>query len=105
MMTGRGNVLVEQRNEALNLGGKIDTYNRDILNRLKIDLNMEELAEELAEKLVEEVTSSRKYNVYFDNQQSVYFYFNRIKLHKGAPSTLHAQIEIREPLKTKSEDL
>lgn len=56
-----------------------------------MDVKMEELANELEE----EAKSGKKYNVYSDKQKSVFFYFNRIKSWKAAPSARKAQVEIR----------
>lgn len=37
----------------------------------------------------------RKYNVYSDKHKAVFYYFNRVKLWKAAPSARKAQVEIR----------
>lgn len=97
----------EQGNEAMDLEEEVDPYNLGTLMALsqyrayqthspveameELDVKMEELAEELAG----EVTSDRKYNVYFDKQKAGFFYFNRIKLWKTAPSIRKAQVEVR----------
>jgi hypothetical protein len=92
----------EQGNEVMDLEEEVDPYNLGTLMALsqyrayqshfpveameELDVKMEELAEELAG----EVASDRKYNVYFDKQTAGFFYFNRIKLWKTAPSVRKA---------------
>lgn len=89
----------KQGNEAMDLEEEADPYNLGTLMILsqyrayqsrftveaveELDVKIEELAEELAG----EVASGRKYNVYSDRQKAVFFYFNRIKLRKTAPSS------------------
>ncbi|KAI8644075.1 hypothetical protein BD408DRAFT_414025 [Parasitella parasitica] len=51
--------------------------------------------EELAEELSQTEASGKKYNAYSDSQKSVFYYFNRIKLWKAAPSGRKANIEPR----------
>ncbi|KAL4215273.1 hypothetical protein AB4K20DRAFT_1862527 [Rhizopus microsporus] len=57
----------------------------------ELDVEMEEAAEELSK----EVAGGRKYNVYSDKHKAVFYYFNRVKLWKAAPSARKAQVEIR----------
>ncbi|CAO3654700.1 unnamed protein product [Mucor hiemalis] len=53
------------------------------------------LIEEISEELSEEAKTKRKYNVYSDKQKAVFYYFNRVKLWKAAPSGRKAQVEPR----------
>jgi hypothetical protein len=95
---GQWNIVDEQGNEAMDLEEEIDPYNLVTLLTLsqyrayqgrfpteateELDTKMEEISEELAT----ESTAGRKYNVYSDEQKAVFYYFNRIKLWKDAPS-------------------
>ncbi|KAI9483953.1 MAG: hypothetical protein EXX96DRAFT_632653 [Benjaminiella poitrasii] len=104
---GQGRILDEQGNNAVGWEEEVDPYNlgtlltlshyRAFQNRFptedieELDVQMEELAEELPQ--VE--TSGKKYNMYSNSQKSVFYYFNRIKLCKAAPSGRKTNIEPR----------
>ncbi|KAI9493250.1 hypothetical protein BDB00DRAFT_907518 [Zychaea mexicana] len=104
---GQGNIIDEQGNEAMDIEEEIDPYNLATLMTLAqyrsfqeqfhtepredLDARMEEASQELAT----ETAKGRKYNVYTDKHKAVFWYFNRIKLWKAAPSARKAQVEIR----------
>lgn len=97
----------EQGNETMDLEEEVDPFNLGTLMTItqyrsyqdrfpaepteELDVEMEEAAEELSK----EVTGGRKYNVYSDKHKAVFYYFNRVKLWKAAPSARKAQVEIR----------
>lgn len=92
---GKGNIVGENGNEAMDFEVEFDPYNLGILftltqyrssrNRFlaepteELDVRMEEAAE---------AVTSRKYNVYTDKHKAVFYYFNRVKLWKTVPFVL-----------------
>lgn len=104
---GQGNIVDEQGNETMDLEEEVDPFNLGTLMTItqyrcyqdrfpaeptdELDVEMEEAAEELSK----EVAGGRKYNVYSDKHKAVFYYFNRVKLWKAAPSARKAQVEIR----------
>lgn len=105
---GQGKILEQQGNDAVDgEEEEIDPYNLGTLLTLlhyrafrsrfptedieELDVQMEELSKELPQGK----TSGKKYNVYSDNQKSVFYYFNRVKLWKAASSGREANIEPR----------
>jgi hypothetical protein len=104
---GQGEIRDEDGNEAMDWDEPVDPFNIITLMTLsrykKFNLNipkrvtdqLDETMEELTEELKAERASGKEYIVYSVKQRAVFYYFNRIKLRKAAPSGRQAGINER----------
>ncbi|KAI9332752.1 hypothetical protein BD770DRAFT_301157, partial [Pilaira anomala] len=94
---GQGNIVDEQGNETMDLEEEVDPFN---LGTLMTTTQYRSYQDRFPAEPTEELDQlnnyrKKKYNVYSDKHKAVFYYFNRVKLWKAAPSARKAQVEIR----------